>query len=64
MIDPLGVISAETDQLLGLKTTLQWQPIGMQNPARTAWKGDAAPSQSGSPRNPALAWGLQLRVDW
>jgi hypothetical protein len=62
--DPLGVINAETDQLLGVKTTLQWQPIGMQNPALMAAMGSSAASPSGLPRNLAPAWGLQLRVDW
>ena len=64
MIDPLGVLSAETDQLLGLKTTLQLQPIGIHHPVRTAWMINAIPSQPELPRNPASAWGLQLRVDW
>jgi hypothetical protein len=62
--DPLGVVSAETDQLLGVKTTLQWQPIGMQNPALTAAMGNSAASPSGPPRSLAPAWGLQFRADW
>ena len=64
MIDPLGVLSAETDQLLGLKTTLQLQPIGIHHPVRTAWMSNAVPSQPELHRNLASAWGLQLRVDW
>jgi hypothetical protein len=62
--DPLGVINAETDQLLGVKTTLQWQPIGMQNPAFAAGMGSSATSQPRLPRSLAPAWGLQLQVDW
>jgi hypothetical protein len=62
--DPLGVINAETDQLLGVKTTLQWQPIGMQNPALTAAMGSSAASSPMLPRSLAPAWGLQLQVDW
>lgn len=64
MTDPLGVINAETDQLLGVKTTLQWQPIGIQSPALTAGMGNPIASQSGLPRSLSPAWGLQLRADW
>lgn len=64
MIDPLGVINAETDQLLGVKTTLQWQPIGLPNPALTAAMGGLTATQTGRPYSTAPAWGLQLRVDW
>ncbi|MDP1929471.1 MAG: DUF3943 domain-containing protein, partial [Thiobacillus sp.] len=62
--DPLGVINAETDQLLGIKTTLQWQPIGIQTPALPTGMGNPAASQPGPPRSIAPAWGLQLRADW
>lgn len=62
--DPLGVINAETDRLLGVKSTLQWQPIGMQRPALMAAMGGSAASPPGLPRGLAPAWGLQLRVDW
>lgn len=64
MTDPLGVINAETDQLLGVKTTLMWQPIGIPSPALAAAMGNPAAAQSGPPRSRAPAWGLQLRADW
>jgi hypothetical protein len=58
--DPLGVINAETDRLLGVKTTLQWRPIVMRIPASAAGMGDApAAARRGQP-----AWGVQLSVDW
>lgn len=64
MTDPLGVINAETDHLLGVKSTLQWQPIGMQSPALRAVTGSSAASPPGLSGRLAPAWGLQLRVDW
>lgn len=64
MIDPLGVINAETDQLLGVKTTLQWQPVGLHHPALPAAMGGLAAAQAGRPLNTAPAWGLQIRADW
>ena len=64
MTDPLGVINAETDQLLGVKTTLQWQPIGIQSPALAAAMGNPAASHPGPPRSLTPVWGLQLRADW
>lgn len=64
MIDPLGVISAETDQLLGVKTTLQWQLIGQHNPALTPAMGGMTATQAGRLHSSAPAWGLQLRADW
>lgn len=58
--DPLGVINAETDRLLGVKTTLQWQPIVMRIPASATGMADAPEAvRRGRP-----AWGLQLSVDW
>lgn len=63
LTDPLGVVNAETDRLLGVKTTLQWQPIGMPIPANAAGMGGAAASPLGYPRS-APVWGLQLRIDW
>jgi len=64
MIDPLGVINAETDQLLGVKTTLQWQPIGLHNPALTTAMGGMTATQTGRLYSTAPAWGLQFRADW
>lgn len=60
--DPLGVINAETDRLLGVKTTLQFQRIGMRIPATGMDNAVAGPWEGA--RNPVSAWGVQLRVDW
>lgn len=62
--DPLGVINAETDRLLGVKTTLQWQPIVMRTPAHVSGMDSAdVNSPVASPRA-TPAWGLQFRVEW
>jgi hypothetical protein len=58
--DPLGVINAETDRLLGVKTTLQWQPIVMRIPASVTGM-DGAPAAF---RRVQPAWGVQLSIDW
>lgn len=60
--DPLGVVSAETDRVFGIKATLRWQPIGVQLPAMTL-DGMAA----GRPpflHSPKPVWGLQFRTEW
>jgi len=62
--DPLGVINAETDRLLGVKTTLQWQPIGMQNPASASEMDSSAGMPPGYSRGAVPVWGLQFRADW
>lgn len=64
LTDPLGVVTAETDRLLGVKTTLQWQPIGMPLPAHAAGMGGAATSPLENPHRAAPVWGLHLRIDW
>jgi len=60
--DPLGVMSAETDRLLGVKTTLRWQPIGMRRPATDMDSSIAGPP--GNSRGGMPVWGLQFRADW
>lgn len=60
--DPLGVISTKVDRLLGVKTTLQWQPIGMQALAVGIDHSDG--SAPAYPRGAVPVWGLQVRVDW
>lgn len=55
--DPLGVLSAQTDRLLGMETTLRWQPIGMQTPALAA-------NPPGYSRSAVPVWGLQFRGEW
>jgi hypothetical protein len=59
--NPLGVVSAETDRLLGVKTTLQWQPIGMRLP--TGMDGTAM-ERPAYLRTQSPVWGLQFRADW
>lgn len=61
--DPLGVLSAETDRVFGIKATLRWQPIGLQLPATALGQGAAA----GRPaylRSPKPVWGVQFRTEW
>jgi hypothetical protein len=62
--DPLGVINAETDRLLGVKTTLQWQPIGMRYPASASEMDSSAGMAPGYSRGAVPVWGLQFRADW
>ena len=62
--DPLGVLSAETDRLLGVKTTLRLQPIGQRMPALAAGVGDAPLGTRAYSRSTAPAWGLQFSADW
>lgn len=57
--DPLGVLSAQTDRLLGIKTTLQWQPVGL-HPSDS--DGLAGAMRQGPRRVPV--WGLQFRAEW
>jgi len=61
--DPLGVVNAETDRLLGVKTTLQWQPIGLRNPAFAPGMDNSAVIPPGHARSVPV-WGLQFRADW
>ena len=61
--DPLGVVNAETDRLLGVKTTLQWQPIGLRNPAFAPGMDNPAVIPPGHARSVPV-WGLQFRADW
>lgn len=62
--DPLGVMNAQADRLLGVKTTLQWQPIVMRTPV-PAMGMDRAGVNSPSPaRGARPVWGVQLRLEW
>jgi hypothetical protein len=58
--DPLGVVNSATDRLFGVKTSLQWQPIGTPRSALATVPGVPASAL----RNYDPAWGLQLRVEW
>ena len=66
MVDPIGVASAETDRLFGMKPTYQLQPLAMLPPVaspetlgttgnlmRTAYSNDVSP-----------AWGMRFRMTW
>lgn len=64
LTDPLGVVNAQTDRLFGVKTTLQWQPMRLQNPVLPAGADRASASRPGLARRPLLAWGLQVRLEW
>lgn len=57
--DPLGVLSAETDRLLGVKTTLRWQPVGLHASGRDGLAGAMTHGRTLAP-----VWGLQFRADW
>jgi len=61
LTDPLGVLNAGTDRMLGVKTTLSLQPISLRAPALGA---GTSPDSRRSARTAAQAWGLQLQVDW
>ncbi len=60
--DPLGVLSAETDRIFGIKATLRWQPIGLQLPAMTL--DGAAGERPAYLRNPRPVWGVQFNAAW
>lgn len=60
--DPLGVISAETDRLFGIKSTLRWQPVGMPLPV-TALDG-AATGRPAYLHSQRPVWGLQFQAEW
>lgn len=62
--DPLGVLNAQVDSLLGVETTLQLQPIGLQTVASASGVGGERP---GSPRQlsrVAPVWGLNFQAEW
>lgn len=66
LTDPLGVIGAESDRVLGVQTTLQFQAF---QPGRRARPSPHAGSASYLPADGALrhathAWGLQLHIRW
>ena len=63
LTDPLGVVNAGTDRLFGVKTTLQFQPIGSPIQAFSAELDNSAPTPAYL-RNYQPAWGLQFRADW
>jgi hypothetical protein len=64
LTDPLGVLNAETDRLLGVKTRVHLQPLAMRTPARTGAMSLAAGSLPDAAQGTKAAWGLQLRINW
>lgn len=61
--DPLGVLSAETDRVFGIKATLRWQSVGL--PLRATALDGMATGRPTYLRNPARpVWGVQFRADW
>ena len=66
LTDPLGVLSAGTDRLLGLDTQLQVQAFHTGNTLRLPGHAESRnlASSSGLPVRTDPAWGLQLRIYW
>jgi len=62
--DPLGVMNAQADRLLGVKTTLQWQPIVMRTPMPAKAMGTAGVNPPGPVRGGQPVWGVQFRLEW
>ena len=66
LTDPLGVVGAGTDRLLGLDTELQMQAFHTDDALRlTGHTGNSSlTSLSGLPMRVKPAWGLQFRIRW
>lgn len=62
--DPLGVMNAQADRLLGVKTTLQWQPIAVRTPRLAMEMDTAGVNPPSSARGGRPVWGVQLRLEW
>ena len=63
--DPLGVIGAESDRLLGVQTTVRLQAFQpTQNARSTALSTASYSPADGTFRQAAPAWGVQLQVRW
>jgi hypothetical protein len=61
--DPLGVANAETDRVLGVKTSLQLAPVNLRQPHHLSEMGSSV-ALPGLDRNPAPVWGLQFSIEW
>jgi hypothetical protein len=62
--DPLGVLNAEADRMLGVKTTMQWQLVNnVQAPALAGGVGVSNPLPEHT-RGAEPVWGIQVRIDW
>jgi hypothetical protein len=62
--DPLGVLNAEADRVLGVKTTMQWQLVNnVQAPALAGGVGVSNPLPEHT-RGAEPVWGIQVRIDW
>lgn len=66
LTDPLGVVGAKTDDLLGVQTTLRLQAFQPELTARSSPRFGSASysSADGALRQVAPAWGVQLHVRW
>lgn len=62
--DPLGVLNAQTDHLLGVKSALQFQPLGIQDALYSAETGDPVAIPSGRQGYSSPGWELQFRFEW
>lgn len=62
--DPLGVLNAGVDSLLGVETTLQLQPIGMQTVTSTDGVGGERPESPRQISRVAPVWGLNFQAEW
>lgn len=60
--DPLGVLSAETDRIFGIKATLRWQPVEAPLPATAL--DDLRAGRPAYLRHRTPVWGLQFRAEW
>ena len=67
LTDPLGVVGAETDELLGVQTTLRLQAFQPGPNARSVPRFSSAsysPVDDALREEPANAWGVQVHVRW
>ena len=59
LTDPLGTINDQLDSWLGVKTSLQLQPIGARPPGRNPAFAPPGTAQKG-----IIGWRLQLHMTW
>ena len=61
LTDPLGTINDQLDRWLGVKTSLQLQPIGARSPGRHPVLG---PPLGAAQKSGITGWRLQLHMAW
>jgi hypothetical protein len=66
LTDPLGVLGAESDRLLGVQTTLRLQAFqpGLSARSSAHFSSASYSPADGAFRQAAPAWGVQLQVRW